>query len=171
MTATAHSVSLEEYLQTSYSPDCEYIDGEIVERNVGKGKHAVTQLAVGSLLREHVSERKLFAATEYRVQVSATRVRIPDVCVVGELEDVVTKPPFLCVEVLSPEDRWSRTNSLISDYHTMGVPCVWVIDPWSSRAWIFDLDEPPREVQDGKLMAPALGVEIQLKDVLPPSSA
>ena len=166
MATVAHFVSLEEYMHTSYSPDCEYIDGETVERNVGKGKHAVTQLAVGSILRDHALERKLFAAVEYRVQVSATRVRIPDVCVVRELEDVVTKPPSLCVEVLSPEDRWSRTNSLISDYHTMGVLCVWVIDPWSSRAWIFDLDEPPREVQDGKLKAQGLGIEIQLQDVL-----
>ena len=171
MATIAHSISLEEYMHTSYSPDCEYIDGEIVERNVGKGKHAVTQLTVGSILRERVSQKGFLAATEYRVQVTATRVRIPDVCVVGELEDVVTKPPFLCVEVLSPEDRWSRTNSLISDYHAMGVPCVWVIDPWSSRAWVFDLDQPPQEVLDGRLIAQTLDLEIQLRDILPPSSA
>lgn len=120
MATVAHSISLEEYMHISYSPDCEYIDGEIVECNVGKGRHAVTQLVVGSILREHVSQRKLWAATEYRVQVTATRVRIPDVCVVGELQDTATKLPFLCVEVLSPEARWSRTNELIHNYHMIG---------------------------------------------------
>lgn len=86
MATAAQSISLEEYMKTSYSPDCEYVDGEIVERNVGKGKHAVTQLAVGSILRDHASPRELLAATEYRVQVTATRVHIPDVCVVRELK-------------------------------------------------------------------------------------
>jgi Uma2 family endonuclease len=167
MATVAHSISLEEYLHTSYSPDCEYIDGEIVERNVGKGKHSYTQGKTYGRLSDSLNH--LLILPEQRIQVTATRVRIPDVCVVGELEDVVTKPPFLCVEILSPEDRWSRTNTLISDYHAMGVPCVWVIDPWSSRAWIFDLDQPPREVQDGKLIAQTLGLEIQLRDVLPPS--
>lgn len=42
--ATAPSlIPIEEYMHTSYSPDCEYIDGLIVERNVGQGKHAYAQ--------------------------------------------------------------------------------------------------------------------------------
>ena len=31
----------------------------------------------------------------------------------------------------------------------MGVPCVRVVDPYSPRAWIFEADRPPVEVQDG----------------------
>ena len=169
MTTVASFISLQEYLQTSYSPDREYIDGEIVERNAGKGKHSYTQGKTYAKLSDSLKD--LLVLPEQRLQVTAARVRVPDVCVVRELVDTVTEPPFLCVEVLSPEDRWSRTNNLISDYQNMGVPCVWVIDPWSSRAWIFDLDQPPKEVLDGKLVAQALGLEIQLRDVLPPSSA
>ena len=169
MATATQSISLEEYMRTSYSPDREYIDGEILERNVGKGKHSYTQGKTYAKLSD--SLEGLFVLPEQRIQVTATRVRVPDVCVIKELVDTVMEPPLLCVEVLSPEDRWSRTNSLISDYHNMGVPCVWVIDPWSSQAWIFDLDKPPREVLDGKLVAQALNLEIQLRDVLPPSSA
>ena len=156
-------------MHTSYSPDCEYIDGEIVERNVGQGKHAYAQGKTYGKLSDALKD--FLVLPEQRIQVTATRVRVPDVCVVEELENVVTQPPLLCVEILSPDDRWSRTNSVISDYQAMGVPCVWVIDPWSSRAWIFDLDQPPREVFDGKLAAQSLGLEIQLRDVLPPASA
>ena len=29
-------VSLQEYLETSYRPDCDYLDGELLERNVGE---------------------------------------------------------------------------------------------------------------------------------------
>jgi hypothetical protein len=36
-------VSVEEYLHTSYDPDCDYVDGEIVERNVGELDHSDSQ--------------------------------------------------------------------------------------------------------------------------------
>ena len=167
MATAPNYVSLEEYMQTSYSPDCEYIDGEIRERNVGQGKHAFTQLGLGAELRQRLTGRGLIVTVEHRVRVSPGRVRIPDVCVVEELEEVITKPPLLCVEVLSPDDRWSQVNSSISDYRLMEVSTVWVIDPYQRRAWIFENEAPPVEVQDGRLRAQALAVEISLAEVLP----
>src|SRR5438067_5420809 len=121
MATTAVPATLDEYMSTSYSPDCEYIDGLVVERNVGKGKHAYTQLRLGIKLTEQTQPKKLVVVVEQRVRISATRVRIPDVCVVEELEEVVTKAPLLCVEVLSPDDRWNRVIASVSDYQTMGV--------------------------------------------------
>jgi Uma2 family endonuclease len=166
--ATAPSlVSLDEYMRTCYSPDCEYIDGIILERNVGQGKHAYTQGKIYLKLSEQLTLKGLMALPEQRVRVARSRVRIPDVCVVGQLEEVVTIAPRLCVEVLSPDDRWGRVNASISDYQLMGVPCVWVVDPYAARAWIFEQENPPLEVQDGRLTAQALQIEIQLVDVLP----
>ncbi len=164
MATAANLVSFDEYMRTSYSPDCEYIEGIILERNVGQGKHAFAQGKVYLKLSEQVGS--LIVLPEQRVRVGRSRVRIPDVCVVQELEEVITKPPVLCVEVLSPDDRWARVNASIADYQAMGVPCVWVIDPYQTRAWIFGLENPPVEARDGRLVAPELGVEIQLTDVL-----
>lgn len=158
---------MDEYMSTSYSPDCEYVDGIILERNVGKGKHAHTQTWLAIRLNELLRGKGLSALVEQRVRVAPTRVRIPDVCVVQGLEEVPTTPPLLCVEVLSPDDLWSRVNASISDYQLMGVPCIWVVDPYSARAWIFEQENPPVEVQDGRLTAQGLGIEIQLSDVLP----
>lgn len=160
-------VSLDEYMSTSYSPDCEYIDGVIVERNVGQGKHSYTQGKIYLSLSQRLASKGLIVLPEQRVRVAGSRVRIPDVCVIEKLEEVVTVPPLLCIEVLSPDDRWSRVNASLADYKLMGVPCVWVVDPYSSRAWIFDQENPPAEVQDGRLTAQGLGIEIQLADVLP----
>jgi hypothetical protein len=42
MSATTQ-ISLNEYLQTSWRPDQEYVDGELRERNVGKTDHARVQ--------------------------------------------------------------------------------------------------------------------------------
>jgi len=165
--ATATSpVSFDEYMKRSYSPDCEYLDGMVWERNVGQGKHSFAQGRILLKLSEQLGSRAI-VLPEQRTRVSAARVRIPDVSVVTELEEVTSKPPLLCVEVLSPDDRWTRVLASVSDYETMGVPCVWVVDPYSARAWIFELDKPPTEVVDGKLTAAVLKMEIKLADMLP----
>ena len=36
-------ISLDEYLHTSYHPDCDWVDGEVMERNVGEGSHSNIQ--------------------------------------------------------------------------------------------------------------------------------
>ena len=166
MATAANLLSFDEYLNTSYSPDCEYIDGVLQERNVGRGKHSFVQGRVYLKLSEQLGSRAI-VLPEQRTRISPTRVRIPDVCVVAELEEVTTKPPLLCVEVLSPDDRWNRVIASVGDYQLIGVPCVWVIDPYTVRAWIFETDNPPLEVKDGKLAAPGLNVEVNLAGLLP----
>jgi len=75
------------------------------------------------------------------VRTSATRVRIPDVCLVSRdlpVQQVITHPPVAVIEILSPEDRVRRYNDRLEDYRTMGVKNVWVIDPASQTGfdWI-----------------------------------
>ena len=79
MAATLHT-SLSEYLATSYRPDREFVDGEIRERNVGERSHSNAQMRILELLRANRSIWKIVALPELRVQVSAERFRIPDVC-------------------------------------------------------------------------------------------
>jgi Uma2 family endonuclease len=65
-------------------------------------------------------------------------------------EQVFTKPPFICIEILSPEDRMSRVQERIDDYLKFGVSYVWVLDPRSRRAWVYSKGEI-REAKDGFL--------------------
>jgi hypothetical protein len=37
--ATSSLVSVDQYLTTSYRPDCDYVDGVLLERNVGRFDH------------------------------------------------------------------------------------------------------------------------------------
>ncbi len=41
--ATTTLVPVEEYLSTSYRPDCDYVDGEVVKRNLGEEWHGLVQ--------------------------------------------------------------------------------------------------------------------------------
>ena len=45
-TAARLPLTPEEYLGTSYKPDCDFADGQLRERNVGEGQHALFQMAV-----------------------------------------------------------------------------------------------------------------------------
>lgn len=64
-------------------------------------------------------------------------------------EQILTTPPLLCIEILSPEDRISRTNIRVREYLEFGVPVVWVIDPAERRLWIYRKDGFEEAVGDG----------------------
>lgn len=124
-------IPVEVYLTTVYRSDCDYVDGEVLERNFGDRDHSYLQAALGSYLFARRRTWNIEAFIEQRVQVRPNRYRIPDLCVVlgGTKEKIFTTPPFLCIEILSPEDRMSRLQERIDDYFTMGVSHVWVVDP------------------------------------------
>ena len=47
---TSELISVSEYLHTSYSPDCDYVDGLVMERNLGEWDHANLQGAFVAFL-------------------------------------------------------------------------------------------------------------------------
>lgn len=63
-------VLLEEYLSTDYEPDCDYVDGELEERNVGEQEHSITQAFFIKWLAKHEDDWKLEACPEIRMRVS-----------------------------------------------------------------------------------------------------
>ena len=118
-------------MATNYRPDREYVDGEIRERNVGKYEHARVQALLAAWFIQHEKEWGAQVVTEQRVQVSGTRVRIPDVALlpVGAQPDVIVDAPLLVIEILSPDDTYSDTQERTRDYREMGVKTIWIIDP------------------------------------------
>ena len=134
--STAALVSLQEYLTTTYRPDCDYVDGVLTERNVGQKDHSKLQGAVLLWFYARRQELRLTAFVEQRIRVSTRRFRIPDVCVLNlpePDEQIFTELPYICIEVLSPEDTFPRLQERFDDYLTMGVPNVWVLDPATRR--------------------------------------
>jgi Uma2 family endonuclease len=131
-------IPVEEYLRTVYRPDCDYIDGQIKERNMGELPHGKLQAFFSWFFRNHRGEWRVIGVPEQRVQVSALRYRIPDICLISHdspEELILRTPPVLCIEILSREDRMSEIQERIEDYLAMGVPCVWVVDPWRRKAY------------------------------------
>jgi Uma2 family endonuclease len=134
-------VTVEEYLHTSYQPDCDYVDGHIEERNVGEYDHGYLQTLLAVLFTNNRDAWSVRAVTDVRTQVKATRFRCPDVSVLrrdAPREPILTHPQLIAIEILSPEDRISRMQVKIDDYLAFGVENIWIFDPETRRAWIAD---------------------------------
>jgi Uma2 family endonuclease len=165
--STTTLVSVEEYLRTSYPDgDREYIDGRIVERNMGTRPHASLQSKILVYLSIHYPA--FWTAVECRVQVKATRYRVPDViCVRGPEPqvDIVTEPPFIAVEVLSPDDRADDLQDKVDDYLSFGIPYVWVVNPRTRRGYIYTPDGI-REAKDGVLRTSDPEITLPLNEIV-----
>jgi len=165
--SSATIISVQEYLSTSYRPDCDYVDGEVRERNVGEYEHSNLQTGFASWLRARQREWNIRALVEQRVRVTPRRYRIPDICVVDRdqpLEPVFTRPPLICIEILSKDDRLCDMQERVTDYLNLGVPNVWILDPVSHRVYICAQGEF-REPVGGVLEAQGTAIRIPLDEI------
>jgi Uma2 family endonuclease len=132
-------VSVEEYLSTSYSPDREYVDGRIVERNLGELTHGRIQRRLIVYFDLRSKELGIEVVPEQRVQVTPTRFRVPDVTVVKASQaqgEIFRNPPLLCIEILSKDDTMDYMQEKIDDYLRFGVPYVWIINPRLRKGYV-----------------------------------
>jgi len=165
--SVATAVPLSEYLNTSYRPDCDYLEGELLERNVGEAEHSSLQIALGAWFYNRRKQLGITAYTEQRVQVRSRRFRIPDITVVageGPSTGIITEPPFLCVEILSPDDRFTEMRERVGDYLDFGVRNVWVIDPRTKLANVYTGDGV-HEVKDGILSTKNPDIQVSLHEL------
>lgn len=121
-------------MASTYEPDMDFVDGALEDRNVGEEPHSWLQGEIRDQLRKAGFK---VVYPELRLRVSETRCRVPDLCVYLERqkEPVPSVAPVLVVEILSPEDRMSRIQEKLDDYHRMGCPCVWIVDPARKRGF------------------------------------
>ncbi len=161
-------VSVEEYLNTSFQDgDREYLDGRLVEVNVGDVFHGDLQGSI--VVRLRAAYPRFWTAPAVLVQVKRTRFRIPDVVVVAgpmPAGPVITAPPLVAIEILSPTDRAEELQEKIDEYLAFGIPCVWVVNPRTRRGYLYTADGM-REAKDGILRTADPAIELPLAEVFP----
>ena len=130
-------ISVEEYLNTSYDPDLEYVDGVLVERNVGDWLHSLVQRNI--IVGLTVKYPHVWAMPELRSEVTESRYRLPDVCVLlsSPGTKVLRDAAFLAVKILSEDDRMTNVIEKLEEYAAKGVPHIWVIDPRLQQMFAF----------------------------------
>lgn len=165
--SVATVVPLSEYLTTSYRPDCDYLEGELLERNVGEWDHARLQMLLSRYLSNREKQLGILVVPEQRVQVKAKRFRVPDITVLAgprPAGGIITEPPFLCVEILSPRDRVVEMQERIGDYLKFGVRYVWLIDP-KTRLTFVHTPDGVQEIKNGILSTKDPDIHVSLSDL------
>jgi Uma2 family endonuclease len=143
--ATGTLISVEEYLSTSYSPDMEYVDGVLVEINVGDPTHGAAQRNICAAVRYRYPQVRAYP--EVRSRTRETRFRLPDVAISINRETgrYLADPPFVAIEILSEDDRMSRVIEKLKEYAAWGVQNIWLFDP-RTRAMFDFRDGVLREI-------------------------
>jgi Uma2 family endonuclease len=165
--STIVTVPVSEYLDNVYHPDCEYIDGELRERNAGEVEHSRLQMLISRYLSNREEQWGIVVLPEQRVQVKATRYRVPDITVVlGPLPStpILQEPPLLCIEILSRGDKVDDIQDKIDDYLAFGVPDVWVVNPRKSRAF-HNTPDGMSEAKDGILRTANPHIVLPLREL------
>lgn len=132
MAATTIFVPVEEYLGNTYSPDAEYMDGRVEERNMGENEHSAWQKAIVVWFEMQAARTGIRVRPELRVQVNPECFLVPDVTLLDRsrpVEPIATHPPVAVFEVLSPGDSLKRLMKKGERYESMGIRTILILDP------------------------------------------
>ncbi len=160
-------VSVEQYLSTVFEHDCEYVDGVLEERDLGEFEHAFLQGILTAIFSNHRAEWGIICLPEQRVQTRSDRFRVPDLTVLrsgAPRERILTHPPLLVIEILSPEDTLRRTAAKVAEYLAFGIEHVWVIDP-NARVGYRGTEAGLELSRSGELAIPETPIRIILADL------
>lgn len=123
--------------------------GFLVSEPPPGGRHGRTAAKIVTALEIYARQSRngvvYTCDTGYILARNPDTVRAPDVSFVTRaryltIEDdsrLISGPPDLAVEVLSPGDRPGKVNGKIDDYLRFGVPLVWICDPNAQTAQVF----------------------------------
>jgi len=159
--------TVREYLRTSWSPDREFVDGRIEERNLGEKEHSIIQRYLTVLFALKRAEWGVEVFPELRTQTASRNFRVPDVLVVRKgdsFERYVTRPPLIAVEILSPEDRLSAMQEKAAEYLRFGIENIWIIDPEPRIAYRYTA-AGLEEVHTGELTVPGTPIRVVLSEL------
>jgi len=107
---------------------------------------------------------------EIRIRINSSRYRIPNIGVwlPGDVGGrIPTVPPFLAIEILSPDDRMTRMKLKIEEYFSIGVSWIWVIDPEERMTICYSQGNPAGSLCE-VLRTEDAAIEIPLEKVLAP---
>ena len=127
-------IGVEEYLDLVFDdrPEPDYVDGEVVERALPTPIHSQIQALLAILFAPLITRFSLILMSELRVQIEPRRFRVIDFAVYRDERPqgrYATKPAYVAVEIVSPDDRYGKLTHRLEDYLRWGVPHIWLVDP------------------------------------------
>jgi Uma2 family endonuclease len=141
MTAlVSHPLTLEQFLDLPETkPATEYINGEIIQKPMPKGRHSRLQGKLCATINQVTEESKTaYAFPELRCSFGGRSI-VPDIAVfswhhipftsAGDIPDNFEIPPDWTIEILSPEQKPNKVLGNILHCLESGSLLGWFIDP------------------------------------------
>ncbi len=187
---TRVGMSLADFLREQADAPFELIDGEKLPLMPTTRAHSIILKMLYGLLWAYEQAHQTIVTlyeTTYTLTESSNWVkgsRIPDLMVVRSeryAADIDSQPdwqsrpfafvPDLCVEMVSPTDRFSEVERKVSRYFEDGVQTVWVIDPEEQLVFAYEAgsNQVQRLTGDDELSASTLlpGFTTRVGDLFP----
>ena len=162
--ATANLLTADEFADWLQRPEnagrrCELVQGKVVDMPSPTRFHGTVCFLIARILGNYIFARGAGSiATNDSgliVRRNPDTVRGPDVMVfldAVQLDDIPRRPsediPALVVEVLSPSDSQTRTLLRVRQYHTRGIPAVWIVDPEERTVHVYSPNEFPKVLDE-----------------------
>ena len=141
----------------------EYWRGEVVQKSAPTWLHSVLQAVLVEALR-HAGYK-----TGPEVDLRLSREFAPRPDVIAGRRSIETRYPTdpsqveIVIEVLSPDDKMLDVLAKCEEYVALGIEQVYVADPESETAWIWNRDR--RQLDRTETWTLTNGVNIALADV------
>lgn len=124
---------LAKYVNAKQGP--EFVRGELFYRSMPKWLHGKIQILIGARLQTVGS-----ASSELHLRLSDDVIRIADVAMFAQTPDEETPsmPPWVVVEIISPDDKHEDVFEKLREYRAWGVENIWVVEPRLKEFHVFD---------------------------------
>lgn len=155
MVIASPQITLEEFLQLPETkPAREYINGEIIQKPMPKGRHSRLQGKLCAVINQVTEDGKIaYAFPELRCSFAGRSI-VPDLAVFywsnipfnqqGEVPDNFNLSPDWTIEILSPEQRPNKVIGNILHCLENGCKLGWFIDPDDHSILIFLPQQQPQ---------------------------
>ncbi|MEA5469246.1 Uma2 family endonuclease [Spirulina sp. 06S082] len=166
--AKIDAISLEKFLALPETkPAREYINGNIHQKPMPKGKHSILQGRLGETINQIAASQKIaYSFPELRCSFGVRSI-VPDIVVFewknlplddrAEMQDDVTIAPDWTIEILSPDQSTVRVIDNILYCLKYNTQLGWLIDPKDRSVLVFHPGKEP-ELLEGEQILPVLEV-------------
>jgi Uma2 family endonuclease len=154
VTTPSKPINLEEFLALPETkPESEYIDGKIIQKPMPQGQHSTIQgeliIALNGVLKPQKIAR---AFPELRCNFGGRSI-VPDVTVFtwdriprqdnGRIANTFNIEPDWTIEILSPDQTYSRVTKNILHCLDNGTELGWLIDPQEQSVLVYLRSQQP----------------------------
>ncbi|MDJ1176241.1 Uma2 family endonuclease [Roseofilum capinflatum] len=168
-------LTLAEFLELPETkPAREYIEGEIIQKPMPKGKHSVIQGELLFAINRRVKPQRIAQAFPELRCTFGDRSIVPDLCVFtwdriptdeeGQIADLFALAPDWTIEILSPDQSSTKVTKNILYCLKQGSQMGWLIDPQEQTLLVYTRKQEIEvyDRPDDRLPVPDFAAELEL---------